>query len=438
MASLITDKNGHRRIGFKGLDGTSKTIRLGDVDRKHAEAFKLRVEALVASGIMGTPIPAELAAWLRDLSETMYERLVRVGLVESRSTTQSTLGQLLDRYFGLLTVKPGTRTTMLQTRAALEEHFRTDRLLSTITSLDGEAWRAAMKEDGLAEATISKRIKTARSIFKSALRWGMMTGDNPLASVRAGSQTNLSRMHFVSREDFAKVLEACPNAQWRAVAVLSRFGGLRCPSEVLALRLQDVLWREQRLMVPEPKNEGREGRGVRPVPLFPEVQRALLECHEEAPDGAEYVIYGELRHHPNLGIAFARIIRSAGLKPWPKPFHSMRSSRQTELSERYPAATVAAWMGNTLAVAQAHYLQVRDEHFKHAAREEEPKATRNPTRHEAESGGTERKQHERPDAQALVGAGVCSTTPFGAEMTNDPDGIRTRVTSLKGTCPRPG
>ncbi len=48
----------------------------------------------------------------------------------------------------------------------------------------------------------------------------------------------------------------------------------------------------------------------------------------------------------------------------------MRSSRQTELSERYPIHVVCAWIGNSPVVAADHYLQVRDEYFSDAVQDE--------------------------------------------------------------------
>jgi hypothetical protein len=62
-----------------------------------------------------------------------------------------------------------------------------------------------------------------------------------------------------------------------------------------------------------------------------------------------------------------RIIRRAGVKPWPKLFHNLRSTRQTELTEKFPSHVVCAWLGNSRAVAQDHYLQVTDAHFALAA-----------------------------------------------------------------------
>src|SRR5687767_6032844 len=56
-----------------------------------------------------------------------------------------------------------------------------------------------------------------------------------------------------------------------------------------------------------------------------------------------------------------RIIRKAGLTPWPRLFHNLRATRQTELNEQFPAHVVCAWIGNTEKVAQNHYLQVTDD-----------------------------------------------------------------------------
>jgi len=62
-----------------------------------------------------------------------------------------------------------------------------------------------------------------------------------------------------------------------------------------------------------------------------------------------------------------RIIRRAGLVPWPRSFNAMRASRATELTSEYPAPICTAWLGHIRAVAEAHYHMVRDEDFECAA-----------------------------------------------------------------------
>jgi hypothetical protein len=69
----------------------------------------------------------------------------------------------------------------------------------------------------------------------------------------------------------------------------------------------------------------------------------------------------------NLRTQFLRILDKAGIEPWPKLFQNLRSSRQTELTETWPAHVVCAWIGNSEVIARDHYLQITDDHFAAAA-----------------------------------------------------------------------
>ena len=62
-----------------------------------------------------------------------------------------------------------------------------------------------------------------------------------------------------------------------------------------------------------------------------------------------------------------RIIRRAGLEPWPKLWQNLRSTRETELADRFPAHVASKWIGNSVAVATKHYLQTTEDHFTQAA-----------------------------------------------------------------------
>ncbi len=61
-------------------------------------------------------------------------------------------------------------------------------------------------------------------------------------------------------------------------------------------------------------------------------------------------------------------MRRAGLKPWPRLFHAMRASRETELAQEYPIHVVTAWLGNTPRIALKHYLTVTDADFEQATK----------------------------------------------------------------------
>ena len=117
-----------------------------------------------------------------------------------------------------------------------------------------------------------------------------------------------------------------------------------------------------------------------------------------------------------------RIIKRAGVTPWPKLFHNLRSTRQTELTEKFPSHVVCAWLGNSRAVAQDHYLQVTDAHFDKAvtgAEKQPEQAAQNPAQYAAASAGNDREQVEaknenRPD---LPGDSVPYVYLHGKQVT---------------------
>jgi hypothetical protein len=78
-------------------------------------------------------------------------------------------------------------------------------------------------------------------------------------------------------------------------------------------------------------------------------------------------------------------------------FHNLRSTRHTELAEKFPLQVVCGWIGNTRAVAQDHYLQVTDAHFAHAVAEPAAEAAQNPAQSASETVGNGRKSESDGD-----------------------------------------
>ena len=69
----------------------------------------------------------------------------------------------------------------------------------------------------------------------------MSVVDNPFLEMKGiAVAANKARDYFITPAEAVKVLEACPNAEWRLIFALSRFAGLRCPSEHLALKRGDI------------------------------------------------------------------------------------------------------------------------------------------------------------------------------------------------------
>ena len=70
----------------------------------------------------------------------------------------------------------------------------------------------------------------------------------------------------------------------------------------------------------------------------------------------------------NLREPMLDILKRAKIKPWPKLFHAMRGSCETDLVQdgKYPLKAVTTWMGHSYKVAEKHYLRVTEDEFDRA------------------------------------------------------------------------
>ena len=127
----------------------------------------------------------------------------------------------------------------------------------------------------------------------------------------------------------------------------------------------------------ESRIEHDEGRGVRRCPIFPEMRPILDEAFDIFVDKSEYVVtapqYRAVANtsmgwkNSNLRTEMTRLLRRADVSGWPRLFHSMRASRQTELQREFPLHVVCSWLGNSPRIAQQSYLLVTEDDFAKAA-----------------------------------------------------------------------
>lgn len=381
MASVSKDGKGWR-IQFEAPDRARKTLRLGPVDKKTAESIRGHVEALLVAKTAGVPVRQETAVWLANVGETLRDRLARAGLVDAKPTSavptlQEFLGAYLERRRD---AKPSTHVHWKEAVRSLITFFDADRRLDSITAGDAQDFARWLRtpdartmryaEHGrhapLSPNTIGKRIGDSKQFFADAVDRGLIP-QNPFAKLSGNAGCNRARDYFVARDVALRVLEACPNAEWRAIFALARWGALRVPSELVSLTWGDVDWERGRLRVPSPKTEHHAGRGQRVIPLFPELRQALSELWDVTPPGTVHIF--RLQSSVNLRTQFQRILHRAGIQPWPKLWQNLRASRATELAREYPQHVAAAWCGHTVHIADRHYWQVTDADYEKATTE---------------------------------------------------------------------
>ncbi len=421
-----------KRILYRDAKGKQQTLRLGECPKSVAETARVAIGHLVIAKRHNSVPHPDATRWLVGVDDVLYARVVAHGLCQPREgAAVVTLANLLDRFDAAGAVKPTTQYKYRQVADSLRACLGAATPLASITPAHADNWRKSIAEakansprtddkaesaKPLARATIAKRVVIAKSVFRKAVRWGLIAS-NPFADLRAGSQSNPDRAFYVTVETIRAILAVCPDDQWRAIVALSRFAGLRCPSEIVALRWGDVNWERGRLMVRSVKTEGHEGHAVRVVPIAPELRPILQDLFDRAEVGVEAVVPRLRDGSVNLRTQFERIIAKASVKPWPRLFHNMRASCATDWVERFPAHVVAGWLGHSPLIAAQHYLQTRDAHFDLAAGVGAfGEAAANPATHTRQSAPTASKpKTQNPEIPAeMVGCGVgCDPVEYG-------------------------
>ena len=301
----------------------------------------------------------------------------RAAATDQPPAARRPLAAFIDRYIEKrkADTNPGTRVNYGQAKGYLVAYFGATRPMDKITAGDADDFHrdlmteVAGQHKALAENTARRVCGRAKQFFAAAVRHKLIA-ENPFGGMKCAVMENREREYFLSREHARRILDACPDAQWRLLFALVRFGGLRCPSEHLGLRWGDVDWDRNRFTVHSPKT-ARKGKPSRLVPLFPELRpylEAVYFAALETGELPEHVITRYRDTNANLRTQLCRIIARAGLEPWEKLFQNLRATRATELvSEGWPEYKVCDWLGHTEAVAKKHYWQVTDDDYRQAA-----------------------------------------------------------------------
>ncbi len=419
MASIGHDKNGHRRILFIGDNGSRKTIRLGKCTEKQAVAIKTKIEALMTAHITGQQ-DDEVSRWVAGLPDSLHARLAKTDLIAPRQHGRESINSFVQRYIAnQLNRKPNTRHNYEQTRRWLVKCFGEDRPINEITASEAMRFNRFMVDNGLAaNSSVRRKTGIAKQFFKAAIQQGVYRGNNPFEGMPCNVRADKSRQAFIEQATIDKVIDACPNAEWRLLVALARYGGLRINTEPPELRWSEIDWAKGTMRVRSPKTEHIEGHESRIIPIFPELRPYLEDAYKLANPGAEFVITKYRQKNANLRTTFEKIIHRAGVQPWPKLWHNLRASRQTELCREHPEHVVCYWMGNSRSVAREHYLQITDADVQRALKQpcherkaEDGSAAQNPAQQPAESTGNGPQvptgvNEERLDLQAFVD--ICS------------------------------
>ena len=245
----------------------------------------------------------------RTASETGKRRLDLRDPVEN---VPRTLGHLFEAKKA--DIKESSMKAYLHCQEHFFKQFSPTELIETITAERLLEWKTSMLVAGCATNSVAKYVQTTKMVFDWAVDQDWLT-KSPGKKIPSGKMANRAKDRMISMEEYAQLLDACPNQEWRTIIALARIGGLRCPSELQGLRWSDIHWTENRFLVHSPKTERHEG-------------------HRE------------------------RLVR---------PFDNMRMSRSNGVERKFGSKKESLWIGHSEKVMVKHYLVLEDEDFAEAA-----------------------------------------------------------------------
>lgn len=373
MATLMKRRSGKSEfwmIQFYDLKKNKKYISLSATkyNEKTAKELKEVVEILLYNFNNSIEVPSKKTEhWITACNEEIRNKLAKAGLIEM--IEPHSCKELWDEFIREKTrsLKDTTLESYEATKVRFFQFYNEDEDIKDLTPERMNEFKESLCQT-LAEATVCGTITKLRTVFNWALarKWIHST---PMEGVSRGSFVNRKNDRHISRDEYFRLLEYCPCQQWRVILALVRYGGMRCPSEVLRLRWIDVNWDENMFHVTSPKTERYEGGEGRIVPLFPEVRSELSELFfRKESEGMEFVInrYRD-PERTNLGTQFARIVKMAGMTPIKRPFDNMRASRSNEINSRFGSFFETKWIGHSSKIARKHYLEILPEDISRAA-----------------------------------------------------------------------
>jgi integrase len=314
--------------------------------------------------------------WQRDWIETtvpeLGEKLAKRGLFIMPA--KHTLKKLWDTY---LDQRADKKETTLKTYLATRQRFFSfftdeDELITTLTRDRIEQWKQFLLGSGkYATATVAGTINKCKAAFNWAKRQKWIT-DSPLDGVDRGSDRNKANDRYITPSEYRRLLEACPDQEWRVILALARVGGLH-PNEILTLKWSDIDWERNRFKVYNSKVEYHSDLYVREVPLFTDLVveldklRSMLGSEDQ-----EFVINRIINRQSKypingLGQRLITIAKKAGIGVIPRPFDNARASAATEIERQYGAMRESAWLGHSEQMARKCYLMVLDDDFAETA-----------------------------------------------------------------------
>jgi integrase len=367
MATLATDNSAKTpSYTIQWYEGKHRrTIYIGGQRFNKQTAFRLKevVEALLYYRDNQILVPEKsIHTWIENAPDIIRDKLCKAGLIAMPK--RYTCSEIWKRFLNEKNYqKKNTNDIYLSAKKEFFEYFSENQTISELKKSQFEEWKAEMLTQS-AVATVATTLKSTKAVFNWAVKKEFIT-ESPLKGVGRGSFVNRANDRFVTMDEYRRILEQCPNQTWRTLFAFVRIGGLRCPSEILMLKWQDIAIPDNRFIVRSPKTEHHEAKDIRTVPLFSLLLEEIKKLETEK-TGDNLFVNLSFEYKPHEAES---ILEKAGLSDLPRPFDNMRASRSNEVYRRWGDFIESEWIGHSSRVRSDHYLNITDDDFVSASKE---------------------------------------------------------------------
>lgn len=355
-----------QRVRFS-YNGKRCEFILSGVRKSYAAEVKRRILQMISRELTGEP-NIQLDRWIAGISEQLRTKLCRIGLLQNKA--KCLLRDVLDKYIKYSSLSRSTIRIKANAVDIFYMYFGDNKDIRTITDTEVLDFRNALPGIRIANhksmQTCVTQYKAISGLMTFAVKLRLITR-NPFRDFPFSAPAPIDKKRFITKEDTWKIINACRTTQFKAVFAAARFIGIRIPSELFPIRWSDITWstpgKIATIKIIDSKRKNIGDKGTRVSPLFPEAEKIFKELFLETKPKPDDLIFTNLSRTKVGNTAIATVKRS-GVPLYPKVFHSLRASLETEYHRAgIDPIVYTRWIGNSPAIAIKHYVQYAEEDF---------------------------------------------------------------------------
>lgn len=260
---------------------------------------------------------------------------------------------LADRLDGRTDVRQATIDSLQQSLRVLIEAIG-DQTIARVGDGHLPKVEALLASRGLAPTTQSNTIRRIGDAWEWAKRRGLVAS-NPFRGIKTIAAA--SEWKYVSEADALGLAAQAPSENYRALVLLCRLAGLR-KREAMELRADAIRWdtNPPELTVLSSEMGGSRANSTKRGRIVPLVHEVLTDELRNLGTWNGPLVTDSIQ---TMYAKLAKMHEAADAADYGKILHTLRKSCEDDWLRdgRYRPVDVCLWLGNSIAVAQKHYLQ---------------------------------------------------------------------------------